>query len=162
MTAPLDTTREVTIKRCMDAALLSDLHSLCFDTGWTPQSFAGLIASPGTSAFVVVSAQEEVRGFVVLRQAADEAEIITIGILPNHRRRGLACALLDHALDRSAADGIAMVHLEVSEDNAAARNFYREQGFCETGRRDAYYMAADATRKDAVVMALHLRDNTDR
>ncbi len=162
MTAPPDKPRDAAIKRCMDPALLSELHGLCFDTGWTAQSFAGLIASPAVSAFVVVSTSEEARGLVVLRQAADEAEIITIGILPDHRRRGLACALLDHALERSAADGIAVVYLEVSEDNTAARNFYRARGFGETGRRDAYYTGADATRMDAIVMALHLRDNTDR
>ena len=48
--------------------------------------------------------------------------------------------------------GVKTIHLEVAEDNMAARAFYAAQNFTQTGRRKAYY----ANGADALTLALDL------
>jgi ribosomal-protein-alanine N-acetyltransferase len=73
--------------------------------------------------------------FLLLRVVADEAEVITLGVV--RKRRGVATHLLKAALDRLV--GVARVHLEVAEGNAGAIALYERFGFTRTGRRPAYY-----------------------
>ena len=48
--------------------------------------------------------------------------------------------------------GAATMHLEVAEDNAAARALYAKLGYEEAGRRHAYYRGRRAAAVDAIVM----------
>ena len=72
-----------------------------------------MLASPGTFAFC----HED--GFVVVRAAADEAEILTLAVRPGARGKGLGRALLQAAIDKARALGAATVFLEVGADNPA-------------------------------------------
>ncbi|MEO1469220.1 MAG: GNAT family N-acetyltransferase [Pseudomonadota bacterium] len=83
-------------------------------------------------------------GLILLGLAADEAEILDLGVVPAARRRGLARALLDMALAEAARRGARTAFLEVAEDNAPARALYARAGFAEVGRRPAYYGRTDA------------------
>ncbi|WP_416897037.1 MAG: ribosomal protein S18-alanine N-acetyltransferase [Minwuia sp.] len=137
------------IERCRSAAVLAALHGECFPSGWEESAIADLLAMPGATAWIA-TVEDKPEGFVLLRQAADEAEIITIGVRAESRRLGLARALL-----RAAADdliGCARLFLEVSEKNTGARKFYESAGFKEAGRRRAYY----ADGSDAIVMVVAL------
>ena len=134
------------------ADLLSALHGACFDTGWSAESFASILGMPNTVA-LIAGPDEAPAGFVVYRLAADEGEIIVLGVTPELRRRGIASSLLNSAMDQLAAHGIVSLHLEVADDNVAARNFYAGAGFRETGRRKAYYETGDGSRLDAIVMS---------
>lgn len=134
------------------ARLLSALHTACFANGWSAESFVSLLGMPGTFA-LVAGGSPTPAGFIVCRSAADECEIIVVGVLPDLRRRGIARTLVDAAVDALASEGIAVVHLEVAEDNVAARQLYACSGFQETGRRKAYYDVGDGKRTDAIVMS---------
>lgn len=138
------------------AALLAELHSLSFDTPWTEQSFSDLVASPGALT-TVAEERAEPLGFLLTRQAADEAEIITVATRPEARRRGVARKLIDHQLTELLARGVAQVFLEVAEPNAAARALYGGLGFTEAGRRRGYYKRADGTVEDAILLKRALR-----
>jgi ribosomal-protein-alanine N-acetyltransferase len=80
--------------------------------------------------------------------AADEAEILTLAVVPASRRTGLATALLHTANARAKNDGAAAMLLEVAESNEAARALYTRLGFTQVGRRRGYY----GTGKDALVL----------
>ncbi len=95
-------------------------------------------------------------GFALSRIVLDEAEIITIAILPEALGKGYAGPLLAHHLDGLSRQGVRKVHLEVEEGNAPAISLYRRAGFRETGRREAYYQKADGSRVSALTMALDL------
>lgn len=139
-------------------AVMSALHGVCFDqageTPWDAQALTALLAMPGARAFIA-RATETPLGFVLARRAADEGEIITIGTLPAFRRRGVAAALLDRAIDSLVADGAARIYLEVAADNAAAVGFYRARGFTRCGARPAYYRRAGGAI-DAQIMVLEI------
>ena len=141
------------------APVLAELHGACFaDTGgevWDAAAFASLLGLPGSLAWIAEDADGVPAGFLLLRVAADEAEIITIGVRPAARRRGVARALLEGGLAQAKEKGAATAFLEVADDNTRARRFYATAGFEETGRRAKYYTRAGG-RVDAVVMARRL------
>ena len=78
-------------------------------------------------------------GFIIISAAADQAEILTIATDPDHRRRGIARALLDISETELVDNGVDTLFLEVAEDNKAAIKFYQGAGFEPIGRRTAYY-----------------------
>jgi ribosomal-protein-alanine N-acetyltransferase len=89
--------------------------------------------------FLVAVADGQTAGYVLARHAADEAEILNLGVAPAARRRGVGRALVREGLAALAARGAVQVFLEVRDSNAAARALYAEFGFGEVGRRRGYY-----------------------
>jgi ribosomal-protein-alanine N-acetyltransferase len=131
-----------------DLERLAVLHAEAFAAPWTAADFAGLLGTPGTTAL----AAGDLDGFVLLRVAADEAEILTIAVRPAARRRGVGRALVAAAVDAAVRQAALGLWLEVAADNEAALALYAAAGFEVAGRRRAYYKRADGTRMDAVMM----------
>jgi tRNA threonylcarbamoyl adenosine modification protein YeaZ len=151
----------VNIRSCggESAAVLAALHAAAFAGGahgaggevWSEDSLRALLAMPGALALLALSGAQPV-GFILLRQAVDEAEIITLAVLPGLRRQGVARRLLGVGLDKMAGRGAPTCFLEVAEDNVAARGLYASAGFVEVGRRTGYYRDAGGGRRDAIAM----------
>jgi len=135
----------------LEAPLLAELHAECFETPWASEDFARLMAMPGAVS-LIASDQDKPLGFALLRRAADEVEILTIGTRPAARRRGVARALIDDQSRFLAAQGIVSLFIEVACSNVAAQALYRACGFAETARRKAYYERAGGYREDAIIM----------
>jgi ribosomal-protein-alanine N-acetyltransferase len=83
----------------------------------------------------------------------ERAHLVLLAVQPRHRRRGIGRALLTWLLDSATTAGMTSVHLELLEDNVAARAFYRSLGFTETLRLPGYYRG----RKAAVRMTMVIR-----
>jgi ribosomal-protein-alanine N-acetyltransferase len=98
------------------------------------------------------------RGFILLRVAADEAEVLTLAVWPEARRAGVGLRLVEAGAVEAAARGAERLFLEVADDNAAALALYARCGFREAGRRRAYYARPDGSRRDALLLALNLRE----
>ena len=131
-------------------ALMAAIHAAAFlpDEAWSAAIFAGHLSLPGTFGFV-----HEAGGIVLARAAADEAEILTIAVAPEARRRGVARALLRAAIAAAGARDAATLFLEVSAANSIARALYESEGFGQVGKRRGYY--EDGT--DALVLAKKLQ-----
>lgn len=138
-----------------DAGVMAALHVGGFDDPWTVETFAGLLALPGSFGFAAV-AKSEPAGFILARVAADEAEILTLAVAPGARRRGLGTNLVSQAMGKAAAEGAERMFLEVAEDNAAGQALYRALDFVEIGRRPAYYGKPGQKRTDALLMSRKL------
>lgn len=138
-----------------NANILAVIHGECFDTPWPPADFAKLMAMPGSSAAIAMEFEEPV-GFVLLRRAADEAEIISIATRPFAQRRGVAKALVDHQCKRLGAQGVKALFIEVAASNAGARALYDSTGFIAAGTRKGYYQRAGGRREDAIIMRREL------
>lgn len=138
------------------AARLAAIHAEAFaapgDSPWPETAFADLLTQAG------VFAVEAPDGFILMRTAADEAEILTLAVRPGARRTGLGARLVGEGALAAAARGAARVFLEVAGDNTAARALYARAGFVEAGRRPGYYRPAvpGGPRRDALVLALNL------
>lgn len=138
-----------------DSACLAGLHAAAFPPGeaWGEDAFARLLALPGTTGALAAEEDAPV-GFVLARQALDEAELLTLAVLPERRRRGFGRALLAYCLGVLAEGGVRRAFLEVAAENAAARALYAGLGFALAGERRDYYgagrhallLACDLTR----------------
>jgi tRNA threonylcarbamoyladenosine biosynthesis protein TsaB len=134
------------------ANLLAALHAQCFDRGWTSKAMAELMTMPGTFALQARSGEDPV-GFVLARSAGDQAEILTICVIPSYRRRHVAEQLIQAATERLAQVGALHLYIEVADSNAAALKLYKQLGFLATGRRLNYYTVAGDRHEHAITMA---------
>ena len=83
--------------------------------------------------------------------AAGDAEILTVAVVPEARRKGVGASLVTSAGVAALVRGAASMHLEVAETNDAARALYAKLGYEEAGRRHAYY-GGEGGSIDAIVM----------
>jgi [ribosomal protein S18]-alanine N-acetyltransferase len=143
----------------LDLDLASRLHAEAFaplrERAWTRQDMAELLASPGVAGWTLQSGNAAI-GFALCRVAADEAELLTIAVQPNQRRRGAGRALLAAVAAHARTTGARSLFLEVGADNPAALALYGQAAFQAVGNRKAYYQRGGAPAADAVVMRLVL------
>jgi ribosomal-protein-alanine N-acetyltransferase len=141
------------------ANLAAALYRQCFDAAWerpwTAAEFTRLLAAPGCFG-LLLSANGEASGLALGRIAADEAEVLTLGVAPQARRQGGASQLLAALCTRCRRDGARRLFLEVADDNLPARRFYDSQGLSEVGRRPAYFDRGAAAPAAAIVLRLDL------
>jgi ribosomal-protein-alanine N-acetyltransferase len=144
-----------------DAETLADIHGEAFTRTWSGEDFAGLLAAPGTFAVALrrqaAFGGRRMVGFVLLRVAADEAEVLTIAVRRDARGRGYGRMLMEEALRRLYRDRVAACFLEVNRTNAAAVGLYRSLGFVVAGERAQYYSDPQAGDRTALTMRLQLR-----
>ena len=133
----------------LHATLLSMIHARAFnaDESWDERIMAGQLSQPGVFGLL-----EQRGGMILTRAAADEAEVLTVAVVPERRQQGLGAALVREAAAEALRRGARRVFLEVSTRNPAARGLYTSLGFTQVGRRAKYYANGD----DALVMSLDL------
>jgi ribosomal-protein-alanine N-acetyltransferase len=132
------------------AELLGQLHARAFPKPWSAAEIAKLMEN--AAVFAIVSRSEsEWNGFAMGWAAAGDAELLTVAVVPEARRRGVGASLVTSIGVAALVRGASMMHLEVAEDNSAARALYAKLGYEEAGRRHAYY-AGEGGFVDALVM----------
>ncbi|HKR86612.1 MAG TPA: GNAT family N-acetyltransferase [Phenylobacterium sp.] len=139
-----------------DAPAMAAVHAEAFAAAWDAAAFAELMAGPGV--FGILAGEAADLGVVLCRLAAGELEVLTIGVSPAARRRGVARALMAAALGAARQAGAGTAFLEVAVDNAEAAALYAGLGFRRVGLRRNYYDRGAAGRADALVMRLDLAD----
>ncbi len=139
-----------------DAERLAQLHAESFFRGWPAADFAAYAIDRSTPGFVVADRARKIHGFLMLRLAGEEAEILTVAIDRRQRRKGFGAALLQAAIDDLLQSPARALFLEVDESNVAARRLYRRFGFRETGTRKDYYQTQSGKPASALVMRLDL------
>ena len=137
-----------------DAPAMASAHAQAFDSPWDEADFEDLLDGPGIFGFVVRA--EDPAGVLICRTAAGEAEILTVGVAPWARRKGVGKALMVAAIGAAQAAGAVEMFLEVDVDNIAAVALYERLGFVRAGLRKAYYDRGANGRADALVMRLDL------
>lgn len=134
----------------MDAfcARLAETHAACFEAPrhWS----AAMIEAQLLAAGCMILGDPD--SFLIGRVTVDEAEVLTLATHPLVRRKGHARALLAAFETIARARGAQRVFLEVAENDTAARALYLAAGYAPAGRRPRYYLAADGTRCDALVL----------
>ena len=94
---------------------------------------------------------EKAVGYIGYMMICGEADIINIGIVPQHRGIGIGNMLMDKMIDTLKENGITCVHLEVRESNSVAISLYKKYGFIATGVSKNHYKEPT---EDAVRMTL--------
>ncbi|MBL1407067.1 MAG: ribosomal protein S18-alanine N-acetyltransferase [Rhizobiales bacterium] len=123
---------------------IADIHKASFQKAWDEDELNSTIKAKGVHCLAVhdvTKSKHVVIGFLIYRITADEAEIITIASYPNHRRKGVARALMDEMIRICLTERVKEVFLEVDEINSAALTLYKTLSFVKVGERKGYYSA---------------------
>ena len=139
------------------ATVLAGIHAAAFageGRPWSGPEILALLSEPGVSHRLADRESAEPVGFALYRVVLDEAELLTISVLPEARRAGIGAGLLAACHEGARMAGAARMFLEVGEGNLAARALYGRAGYRECGRRKGYYRRPDGSRDDAMVDAV--------
>ncbi|CAN5540741.1 ribosomal protein S18-alanine N-acetyltransferase [soil metagenome] len=137
-----------------DLDVLLPYEQVMFGTeAWSRNSYIEELADTELRCYLVAEDDGGLLGDAGLLTIGETAQILTVGVIPAARRRGvgrlLVRALVAEARRRAADE----VLLEVREDNDSARKLYASEGFTVLGLRRGYY---DHGRVHAVTMRLGL------
>lgn len=140
------------------AAAVAEIHAKLFSPAWSVESVRNLLDHPASTAFIAVIAGQPPTtvGFVMAQLAADEAEILSIGVLPEWQRNGIGRRLVEGVARAARRAEAKAVHIEVAADNDAAMELYNRTGFLGTGLRRGYYERAEGPPVDALTLSLRL------
>ena len=133
-----------------DIEVMAAVHAATFAPAdaWSAEVFDLQLAMPNIFGLL-----HQKGGLILARVAADEAEILTLAVVPAVRRAGLGFALLAAATELATSLSARAIFLEVSATNIAAQALYNKAGFIQAGRRRRYY--SDAS--DALVLRLDIK-----
>lgn len=136
----------------MTHAEMAALHARCFTVPrpWGEFEIRDILAT--VHSFAVT----EPGGFAIARVIAGEAELLTLAVLPEERRRGIGRRLLAKVIESARARGAGRLMLEVALDNSAANALYATAGFSQVARRGGYYHAPGHSATDALILSLPL------
>lgn len=141
------------------AISLAGLHSAIFDgTGersWTAQDF--LAAATNSVQHIWTWTQpgsEAPIGLAVLQIVAGSADLLTFGVQPDQRGRGIAAMMFGGLCDTLKTHSVATLFIEVRVSNIAAVHVYQQHGAFEIDRRANYYKLLSGQREDALCLRI--------
>lgn len=132
--------------RSADFDRLWHIDQLCFPPGiaYTQMDLSGFITR--RNAITLVGefqpgvADDPIAGFVIAQPVRRKyGRILTLDILPQARRFGLATQLMNASEDRLRALGCSEIYLETAVDNEAALRLYRKLGYQVLRTLPEYY-----------------------
>jgi ribosomal-protein-alanine N-acetyltransferase len=143
--------------RLADLDTLMPYEDEMFGTeAWSRQSYLDELADTSMRDYLTAeSTTGQVLGSGGVITLAETAQILTVGVLPFARRRGIGRLMVRALVGRARARRAEEVLLEVRVDNDAAKELYQSEGFLPLGLRRGYY---EQGQVDALTMRLGLAD----
>ena len=118
------------------------LDQRCFVDGeaYSRDTFEYLLTAPESVSYRAVTQGGAMVGFIIgLVEPDHTGHVTTVGVAPEHRRRGLAYRLMEKVEDGFRRRDVRMVRLEVRSVNTGAQQLYRNLGYIVTQRLPRYY-----------------------
>ena len=120
---------------------------------WSASQYKEEFSSPTRHFVVAEDADQKIIGYAgVFAPGATEADILTVGVVPDHRGKGIAKALMALITNWAIEQGTTAMMLEVKTDNLQAIGLYESLGYSTLNIRKDYFGAG----LDAQVMRLEL------
>ncbi len=120
---------------------------------WSASQYKEEFSSPTRHFVVAVDEEQSIIGYAgVFAPGEAEADVLTVGVVPEHRGKGIAKALMALITDWASTQGSIAMMLEVKTDNTEAIGLYESLGYSKLNIRKDYF----GTGIDAQVMRLVL------
>ena len=125
-----------------------------FTTPWTRRMLEAELEGSNPFSRVAIAragqgTDSQVVGYICFWIVFDELRVMDLAVARDWRRRGVARALVQHALACGRNGGAERALLEVRASNTAARRLYEGLGFRQVALRAGYYSQPE---EDAVLM----------
>ena len=127
------------------ADLMTVLHARCFEMPWKKEDFSDLLRLPTTKGLICE------KGMIVCSICGEDAEILTLCVLPEFRRQGIASKMIQKMCEYMKNFQVVSFFLEVNVNNIAAVKLYEKCGFEKIGMRKNYYKTKQG-RQDALIL----------
>jgi ribosomal-protein-alanine N-acetyltransferase len=147
MTPMATTALEIRRLAYADLPQVIAIERRAFPTPWSLAMFVLELSKPGGVCLAAVR-EDRVVGYCVCSRYDVVWHLMNIAVDPDHRREGLASALLAELLHRVGGDE-ARITLEVRPSNRGAVTLYEGFGFKAAGLRRRYYQD---NGEDALIM----------
>lgn len=121
-----------------------------FSSPWPEEIFRKELESQDKSIYLIAEKPPLLIGYTGTSVYGKEGHVTNMVTRLEFRRRGVASLMLIESIARCLEKGLRWLTLEVRDENAGAREFYRRFGFMELGIRKGYYRD---TGGHAVIMA---------
>ena len=122
---------------------LFEIEEQCFDQEAFSKRQISYLLTDYNSIALIAKTDNDIAGFIIVQVEVEETtefgHIITINVVPNHRRKGTATKLLHEIENLLKQKGITQCRLEVREDNKAAIKLYHKLGYQTIGILENYY-----------------------
>jgi len=119
------------------AAIEQDVYK---KAAWSISQFKEEFAkSPKNAHYLAAEFEGELIAYAGIFFIADVADIHTITVVEQHRRKGIGRELLKRLIDWARVRKAEAIMLEMRLGNYAARPLYEQFGFSEVSRRENYY-----------------------
>ena len=141
---------QVTVCDAAFADVFADLHKACFAKAWNESMMRQTLLMPGALGLMAFKDDIPV-GFVIDAYSVDQADIVTLGVIPAFRGKKIGDLLLETSFEHLKQNGVADLFLEVAVNNPHAIELYRRHDFKQVGKRPNYYTRGDE-KIDALVM----------
>jgi ribosomal-protein-alanine N-acetyltransferase len=135
-----------------DLPQLTAIEKQCFPDPWPDRIFRNELENAASRNLMAVLPDGRAVGYCFWWDLGEEIEIHNLATHPEHRRRGVARALLGRVVGQATGSRKNRALLEVRKSNAEAIGLYTDMGFTRDSTRKAYY----GDREDAVLMSLPL------
>ena len=110
------------------------------ESPWSAAQFKEeLLGVPKTRKYIIAQDENQIVGYAGIALAGDVADIHTLTVLPEFRRKGIASHMLQDLEAWAKEKGIDSFMLEMREGNAEAQPLYEKYGYQVISRRDNYY-----------------------
>ena len=120
---------------------------------WSASQYKEEFSSPTRHFVVAVDEAQSIIGYAgVFAPGGAEADVLTVGVVPSHRGKGIARQLMALITEWAKAQGSTAMMLEVKVDNPEAIGLYESLGYSKLNVRKDYFGAG----LDALVMRLEL------
>lgn len=129
----------------MDLAGICAVENASFSRDAYPSFLLEKLVLDPQAIFVVLADKAgRIIGYCVSKVNSTLSHLISVAVLPDHRRCGAASRMLKELLAASNQRGLQEVSLEVRTDNVPAIRLYRRFGFADVGVTPNYYSDGSA------------------
>lgn len=107
---------------------------------WSSGQYREEISAPTRYFVVAIDDAHSVIGYAgVFAPGGAEADILTVGVIPEHRGQGIARSLMALMTDWAKEKGSIAMMLEVKTDNLEAISLYESLGYVKLNIRKDYF-----------------------
>ena len=129
-------------------AQIAELEKICFSDPWSEKSVASELNNK-LSCWLVALEDGQVAGYIGSQTVCGETDMMNVAVHPDHRRKGIAEALILGLIEELKIMESHCLTLEVRASNTPAISLYEKLGFSEIGRRKNYYRNP---KEDALIL----------